>query len=489
VRVGQGAAGDATPYGFQVPTGDPSELDAAASQSSSWAAALTGRAGAVRAGAASASAGWSGPAEGGFASYAGHVEHIYGTLGDTVAAASRTLSRFAGELEAAQMITARALAECESTSAQVTSAQTEAAAHADRIQSLNTDLLAAAHPAQHAEISRQIGEAQGSHQAALDAASRAQSALEAAEYRGRQAWSTYQQQAQSASQTLQGLTAQIVKVEGLPAGARPGTNSSSSFFWPTLGGAIGAPETGAGIGLAEGLLKRYRNTELVLPITEDARGEMETFATALGPEADPFVASASGLLLVPTGSSADPMIQELQQATSTNQYTQPNRGVLVPGEDDIEAAAPEWSSVAGRSLGFAGVGLTLWSTGAGQWQYDSEHHPGWSTTSKVIDSAQTAAVEGGSEAGGAWIGAAQGAETGAEGGFAIGEMIDPLGGGVVGGVIGGIGGGIVGGLAGGEAGKVIGDTAESAGHAIVHVAGDVGGGVAHAASDVWNAVF
>jgi hypothetical protein len=255
--------------------------------------------------------------------------------------------------------------------------------------------------------------------------------------------------------------------------------AAQGFFWPTLGGAIDSEWTGGTIGLGEGLLKRYRNTELVLPITEDANNDLAEIGGKVADNGDSF--TMAGRLLVPKGSSADPLVQEVQDTTSGKQWTQPGKGTLVPDEDTLEAAAPEWASGLGKGLGYGGAALTLYSTGADQWQYDAQHHPNWSTLGKVADATQATAVVGGSQVGGAWVGA----ESGAEGGAAIGEMIDPLGGGVIGGVVGGVAGGLV----GGGVGKVVGDDLEKAGSGISHVAGQIGSGIAHGASKLWNAVF
>lgn len=462
-------------FGFQIPQGNPGELDAAAGACSTWASGLTGRAGAVRRGAATAMAGWNGSAESNFAALSSHVESVYDTLGGTVASAGKTLSRFAQELEMAQRVTKQALQECETYSQQVTSAQQEAAAHAQTAQDLSARAATAVHPAQQAELSRQLSSAQNAQASAEKAASSAQGELDAAKRRGMQAWSTYEQQAQAVAQALQGLAGQIEKAGSMPGGGgAPGT--AGGFYWPTLGGVIGSKELDGTIGLAEGLMKRYRSTDLVLPITQSANNDLAEIAGKVAGNGDQF--TMAGGIWVPKGGSADPLVQQIQETTSGENWAQGRGPLLVPNEGDLEAAAPGWSSALGKGLGVAGVGLTFYSTGAEQWQYDQEHHPNWSTAQKVADTAQSTAVVGGLTAGGAWAGATAGATTGAEGGAAIGEAIFPAGGGIVGGAIGGIGGGIVGGIVGGGVGQAIGHTAE-------HVGSDIG----HAASSLWNDIF
>lgn len=456
-----------TAFGFQVPQGSPAELDAAASACSKWASGLSARAGAVRSGAATAMVGWSGSAEGNFAALASHVQSIYDRLGETVGSAGKTLSTFAQELETAQRVTQQALQECETYHQQMVSAQQEAAGHAQTVQDLSTRAASAVHPAEQALLSRQLTAAEDAQTTAQHAASTAQGEFEAAQQRGVHAWQAYEHQAQGAAQTLQGLAGEVDKATSIPgASGAPGTEGG--FFWPTLGGVIGSTELDSTIGLAEGIMSRYRNTDLVLPITQAANDDLAAFAAGAADNGDLY--TMAGGLWVPKGSSADPLVQEIQLATSGEEWTQPGKPTFVINPDDLEAAAPQWASRLSKGLGYGAVALTFYSTGAEQWEYDDAHHPNWSTTQKALDVAQTTAVVGGSQAGGAWVGA----ETGAESGAAIGEMIDPLGGGVVGGIV----GGVVGGVAGGEVGQAIGHGAETVGR-------DIG----HAASSLWNDVF
>ncbi|HTX32138.1 MAG TPA: hypothetical protein VMD09_12185 [Solirubrobacteraceae bacterium] len=475
----EAASGNATAYGFEVPQGSPGELAGAARQCTDWSAALSQRAAAVRAGAKAACAGWSGNAESGFASYAAHVVGVYESLGAVVGDANTVLSTFARELETAQRITTQALQECDTVSHQVSGYQQEAANHAQTVQALTPQLAAAVHPQQQVALSRQLSAAQSQQDAANRAANAAQGQLQLAERRGRQAWTDYQHQAEASGRALQGLTAQIQRAESLPAsaGAKGGAAAAGGAgFWPVFNGLAGSDATGASMGLAEGILRRYRNTPLLLPITKQAEKDLEDASGELTND-DPWTFSASGQLLVPRGGAADPLTGELEAMTNGDGFNTPGKPFLTAGTEDLSAVAPTWATVAGRSFAVAGAGLTLYSTGADQWNYDSTHHPGWSTAEKVADTAQTTAVVGGFKVGGALVGAEAGAEGGAAAGAAVGSIF-PGPGTVVGGAVGGVAGGVVGGIAGSGVGQVVGHGVEDAGH---WVAGGVG--------DAWHSVF
>src|SRR5947209_11545906 len=131
------AFGSPTPYGFEVPLGNPGTLEGAARACSDWGAALTARAGRVRAGANAACSNWTGSAESGFAAYAAHVVEVYDTLGSLVNQAGAALSSFAKELETAQRVTTQALDDCENRSRQIMLQQQAAAEHGQTAQMLS----------------------------------------------------------------------------------------------------------------------------------------------------------------------------------------------------------------------------------------------------------------------------------------------------------------------------------------------------------------
>jgi uncharacterized protein YukE len=476
---GSGSAGGTpTPFGFEIPTGSPTELDAAARECSRWSTALGDRATNLRSGAQEAQSAWSGQAESSFSGVAAHLVSVYQSTSEAVSRASSLLSTFSQELETAQRITSQALSECDGAQQQYQAQSQAASDHGQRVQSLTTQAAAATTPHESTELNRQLTAAQGDQAAAEHAASQAQTTLQDAEKQGQHAWDQYLQQAQSTAQGLQGLGAGLQKVHALPAGHSVSPGSQGNDFWPLFNEVAGSGFTGAGVSLTEGFFDRWRDTDLSVPITEEANHTLESWSKQFGDTDDPFTLSSSGLLFVPKGSSADPLVQEVLGETDGGGFNTPGKPFWVPDSDDLESLQPGFANVAGRTLFVVGAGLTLYSTASGQWEYDEKNHPNWSTTDKALDTAQTTAVVGGSSVAGAWAGAEAGGELGAEGGAAIGTMIVPGVGTVVGGVVGGVGGVVVGGIVGGEAGKEVGHLAEGAGH-----------WTAHEASSLWHDVF
>jgi hypothetical protein len=476
-----GASSEPTPYGFEIPEGDPGEVQAAARACADWATALSRRATDVRTGAQVACSDWTGSAESGFAGFARHVETVYGSVGDAISQSGQQLTTFAHELETAQQLTNRALGECERLDAQVQGHLQDATTHGTTVTDLTNRSATAVTPQESQELSRQLSEARGQQAAAEQAAKLAQGQLEAAERQGGQAWTDYQHQAAAVASALQGLDSRVERVQPLPAAAtahpRQGPGVATTGFWPFFNTAVHSHEKirDGAMGLAEGIANRYRDSDLLLPITEQAHTTLEDLSGPLADD-DPFTPLASGLL-VPKGSTVDPMTQRVGSLGADDGFNTPGTPFLVPGEDDLEAAAPNLAKAAGRTLGVAGAGLTLYSTGADQWQYDDIHHPGWSTTEKVADTAQTTVVVGGSTVGGALAGAEVGAEGGAALGATVGSAVPVLGtaaGGVVGGLVGGVAGGIV----GGGVGKDVGHGLEDTGHFVTHEA-----------SHLWHDVF
>ncbi|TFD91447.1 hypothetical protein [Cryobacterium serini] len=116
-------------------------------------------------------------------------------------------------------------------------------------------------------------------------------------------------------------------------------------------------------------------------------------------------------------------------------------------------APPTWARTAGKVLGVAGVGLTVWGQYSDQYNSDLKAHPEWDDGDRAASATQNAVIVGGASAaggaGGAWAGALAGA--------AIGSIL-PGPGTIIGGVVGGVIGGIAGGWGGDKIGNGIKDT-------------------------------
>jgi hypothetical protein len=480
VRLGYGGGSDGvgtpTEFGFEIPLGSSGELDAAARACSQWSRSLSDRASNVKQGAQQAQSVWEGSARSAFSGYASHLISVFTGTGEAVGRAGSALTAFASELDSAQRVTQQAYESCQQAQTEYDTQSNAASTHAGRVQSLTTQLAGSVTPPQNAELNRQLTAAQADQRSAESAASQAQTALTGAQRQGQQAWNQYLQQAQSTTGTLQGLHGQLQKVQALPKSQSGHPQSreavAGSGFWTAFDDAAGSDATGAAIGLAQAIAQRYRKTGLVLPLTEQANQKLASWEEDFGDNSDAFVQLPNGFWVTKT-SDANPLIGEVKGATISGEWTTPGKGQLIPNPDDLEAAMPTWAKASSTGLFVVGAGLTLYSTGDSEWEYDEQNHPGWSTTEKVLDTAQTTAVVGGSEVGGAWVAAETGATAGAE----IGTLVGPEGT-VVGGVVGGIVGGVAGGLAGSHIGKAFGDTVESVGH-----------WAAHEASHIWDSIF
>lgn len=502
--AGAGAFGGETAFGFEIPQGDPGELDAAAQACARQASLLDSRAGEVSTAARIASGAWAGRAEQSFASYAGHVISVFHSNSAAFGAAGQALSTLAQALEAAQQATSQALGDCEASHQDMVAQQQAAADHQNDANTLRDQAAAAPHPHVQANLRYQAEVAAGLAADAGSAASAANDQLEAAQRRGIQAWQRYEHEAQAAARAIGAAAGGIELVSELPGGAGPALTADTkqqgaAGFWPAFNSVAASDGTAAAIGTGEGILERYRKPHLVLAKDEDTQAKYtdwgnNDFRADVGD--DPlFTRSASGLLFVPKGSSADPMVQKVITETQGEGNTVPGKPLLTVGADDLKGASPEWADVGGRALGVAGVGLTLYSSGATQWASDSKNHPGWSTAHKVADTAQTTAVVGGLTAGGALVGAETGAEAGGAIGMAVGSVIPVIGTGVVG-AGGAIIGGVIGGVVGSKLGSVAGHGVEDLGHDAVHVGGDavheaghLASGAGHTVSHVWHSIF
>lgn len=222
------------------------------------------------------------------------------------------------------------------------------------------------------------------------------------------------------------------------------------------------------MGLAAELLNRYRITNVIVATNPEASAALKAIVPVLT-DPDPYTKLPSGLF-VPKGGSADPTVAELAEMAGKKGFSTPGKPFLVGDpEGKLPTALPKWASTTSKFLGVAGVGLTMYGTGAETWNADNKEHPEWSTTHKVVDTTQKTIVVGGSSAAGAWVGAEQGAQYGA----ILGSFIGPEGT-----VVGGIVGGVVGGFVGSKAGHAVGEAIE-----------DVGSAVSSGVSHAWHSVF
>ncbi|WP_456787805.1 hypothetical protein [Cellulomonas sp. P5_C5] len=218
------------------------------------------------------------------------------------------------------------------------------------------------------------------------------------------------------------------------------------------------------LGTAGGLLERYRRYSFLLP-TEGVPGpSLAVRAPDVVFRGMPFVQGAPGQLLLPQFSSVDPDVRRIYDAADSS-HTLVDRHALTA--EPTLGRPPAWARVGGKTLGVAGIGLTVYDSYMSQWEQDATYHPEWDTGERVASAGYNAVAEGG----GAIAGGIYGAQLGA----ALGSFI-PIP--IVGTVGGALIGGAIGAFVGSKAGKVAGD-------ALLEV-GELG---VDKAKDVWNSLF
>lgn len=210
----------------------------------------------------------------------------------------------------------------------------------------------------------------------------------------------------------------------------------------------------ATIGLARGMMERYRGT-LFLPGAN----------AVIPPEIiNPQAVDAEWKKVFENGTwySIHPTTGLIAPAGSWGYHPLPNGATKPSGwwhkpifsNDPNVGRPPAWASWGGKGLGIAGAGLTYWGAYSDSYNTNLTRYPGWSEEERRERAFQDSAIVGSTSVaagfGGAWAGAKGGAIAGA----AIGSIFPGAGtliGGVVGGIIGGIAGGIIGGWVGSEA--------------------------------------
>jgi len=212
LTIGGDPFGGATPFGFQVPQGDPGAIEAAAGRCRTLGEAVLTQGRALRLGATMAldtDGGWKGSAAGAYAEYAGHVVSTSAanvSAFDDAATALQTLSR---ELTEAQAITKQALADCERAQTELGHQQQAETTAAQDAQTAEQGLATAVHPGARASLQKAADTARGQQQAAATAAGMAEGELKAAQRRGQSAYERYEQAARAASNRLESAAGQL----------------------------------------------------------------------------------------------------------------------------------------------------------------------------------------------------------------------------------------------------------------------------------------
>jgi hypothetical protein len=244
--AGSGPFGGMTSFGFEIPQGNPGELESAGAGASAAALGFTTRAQDVVSAARTATAGWEGDAEVAFVEYSGQVVSVFNANADALGRAGSALSKFAQELEQAQKLTREAAEQCQHYQNEMNTQSGQASAHGQTAQTLYQQASAAAHPQVQGDLVRQAKSAEAQQQAASNAANAAKGQLEAWEKRGRDAYHAYMQQAQATATQIQGLAQEIRSIPALPGGApvpisvSPSNIAFAAAILPTAAGVPGS---------------------------------------------------------------------------------------------------------------------------------------------------------------------------------------------------------------------------------------------------------
>jgi hypothetical protein len=218
--AGANPFGGLTQWGFDIPQGDPGELQAAAGRAAAAALSLSLQAQNVEQSARSALSGWHGPAQAAFTAYSGHVNGVLSANGEAIGTAGQALGELARELEQAQQVTRQAAEQCQIAHDRMTTALGEASQYGANAQTLETQAALAAHPQMQGELNRQAAGARDQEAAANRAADAARHDFEAWQRRGRQADEAYTHAAASLSRRISAAADQLRNVQP-PAGGAP----------------------------------------------------------------------------------------------------------------------------------------------------------------------------------------------------------------------------------------------------------------------------
>lgn len=439
-----GTFAEPTAYGFEVPGGSPGELDAAASGCARCAHALAAQSAKVNQGLGLALTGWEGLAQEVFAGIAESLGQSYDRIGGIADAAGSVLRAFGQELEIAQTLTKRALAECERAAGAVAKSGQDAAEHAATAQACRAQAAGPVTPQRSLELGLQAGEAEAQQGAAELAQQEAQADLDHAKSQGARAWQEYEDEAKRASARLQALGAEITapRWQLHDSGGSvqlTGDESKSGSWQETAEDSV--------LGTLENVLKRYRRVIVVKG--KDAR---ETEA-------------ALAYIMRNGESGAKDLYKDLDIE---------HLGFLTAGEKDLESLAPDLTDMTGKAVGGVGSILSFSEIAHDTWDEDNKKHPHWSEFRKELDTVQKTIVVGGLST----VFAGLGGEAGEDSGMAVGGFFFDA----PGAVLGAIGGAVGGAELGAWGGKEIGEGLEDLGGDTVKDAEYVG----HEAEEGWH---
>lgn len=206
-------------FGFEVPQGDPGELNGAARQAGLVANGWDSDAGTLRGAAGAASAAWTGAAQSAFGSYAAVLVAAFDRNSGVLSDVSGVLSGLASELESAQRATRQAYDQCTHYQGVVQSQTQAQQQYAQNANQLSMSASLAPHPHARADLqSRADGQQRLADQAAGQV-KQASGELDYWKQQGANACSAYQQHAEAASRRIVSLQGQLQHPRHLHADA------------------------------------------------------------------------------------------------------------------------------------------------------------------------------------------------------------------------------------------------------------------------------
>jgi hypothetical protein len=336
--LGSDPFGGFTPFGFDVPQGDPAAITAAAGRLLALAEALSDQERATRAAAGVARGGgaWGGSAADAYANYSGHVVSVCSTNAAACRMASSVLAGFAQDLATAQNATRAASADCERCQTEATLQQGNADQAAQDARIASGIATALPHPAR-AQFDLQASQAQQKQSTAQAAATAAAGALENAGRLGIQAAEHYLHAAQAASGRVasagEGLrTAPALPSVGLvPVNIRPGDIALAAVIAAQLPATERFPDSAALQRLACG------------PISPGAAAQL---AVDFGNKQHGWVSAHESIDGSVTGAIPGPVGEALGGAWDA---TKNAAGLVAAGVTDVATGHPEkiWHAVEG----------------------------------------------------------------------------------------------------------------------------------------------
>ncbi len=214
--------GGFTGFGFNIPQGDPGEIEAAARSARALGQAMAEQARALRAAAGvalEADGGWRGSASAAYAEISGHVEGVFGANAGECEQAAGALGQLAQELSHAQAVTKQALAECERSQAEMTRQQGLATTASAEAEGAAKAIAMTPHPAAASALHSQLSSAQQAATNAQNAAGAAERALKAAQHKGQAAYESYERAAHAAASRISAAAYAIRPAPAISGGA------------------------------------------------------------------------------------------------------------------------------------------------------------------------------------------------------------------------------------------------------------------------------